>query len=168
MVIRCWEETDSLEELTELLHRAYARLGAMGLNYTAVDQSVEVTAERVGEGVCFVAVLDNRLVGTIVVTPTNPADSCTYYARPDVAGAQQFAVEPGMQGQGIGRALLQVAEERAQSDGYAYLALDTAEEATHLIEFYQRLGYELVGSVKWQSKVYTSVILSKPLSNSGG
>lgn len=38
-VIRPIEPGDSLEELTRLLHRAYAPLGKLGLNYTAVDQS---------------------------------------------------------------------------------------------------------------------------------
>lgn len=168
MVIRLWEEADSLEELTGLLHRAYARLGAMGLNYTAVDQPVEVTAQRISEGCCFVATLDRKVVGTIVVTPPDPNASCAYYAQAEVAGAQQFAVEPELQGQGIGRALLQTAEVQAKSDGYAYLALDTAEQATHLLEFYQRLGYQVVGTVKWRSKVYTSIVLSKLLSDSGG
>jgi hypothetical protein len=32
------DPNDSFEELTGLLHRAYASLGAMGFNYTAVDQ----------------------------------------------------------------------------------------------------------------------------------
>ena len=39
---------DSVEGLTELLHRAYAALGARGWNYTAVDQTIEVTGKRRG------------------------------------------------------------------------------------------------------------------------
>jgi ribosomal protein S18 acetylase RimI-like enzyme len=163
ITIRRWEETDSLEELTALLHRAYAPLGALGLNYTAVDQSVEVTARRIAQRPCFVAVREGRLVGTVVVTPPNPGYPCEHYARPDVAGAHQFAVEPEYQGQGIGRALLRAAEEQARADGYAHLSLDTAEEATHLIELYQRLGYRAVDTVQWWGKVYRSVVLSKPL-----
>ena len=50
ITIRRITASDSLAELTELLHRAYARLGRMGLNYTAVDQSVEDTARRIGHG----------------------------------------------------------------------------------------------------------------------
>jgi hypothetical protein len=41
--IRQLTSADSLEELTDLLHAAYKRLGDMGLNYTAVDQPVEET-----------------------------------------------------------------------------------------------------------------------------
>ena len=42
--IRVFAADDLIEHLTELLHRAYAPLGARALNYTAVDQSVETTA----------------------------------------------------------------------------------------------------------------------------
>ena len=63
--IRRVTEGDSIEALTVLVHRAYARLGAMGLNYTAVDQSPAVTAKRVGRGVCYVAEFGGELVGTI-------------------------------------------------------------------------------------------------------
>jgi len=45
--IRLLAAGDSLALLTDLLHRAYAPLGARSLNYTAVDQTVETTAHRV-------------------------------------------------------------------------------------------------------------------------
>lgn len=48
--IRPFSATDSVAELTSLLHRAYARLAQMGLNYTAVDQSPDVTARRIEGG----------------------------------------------------------------------------------------------------------------------
>lgn len=63
--IRAFLESDSISELTVLLHRAYARLGAMGLNYTAVDQTPEVTAQRIRGGNCFVAADGARLVGWV-------------------------------------------------------------------------------------------------------
>ena len=65
-LIRTLQPSDSLHELTALLHRAYARLGAMGLNYTAVDQSPEITAKRIAGGQCFVAEIEGKLAGTIV------------------------------------------------------------------------------------------------------
>jgi hypothetical protein len=43
------------------------------------------------------------------------------------------------------------------------LAMDTAEQATHLVELYTRLGYRHVGWVQWPGKVYRSVVLSKPV-----
>ena len=159
--LRQFHATDSIDELTSLLHRAYARLGKMGLNYTAVDQSPEVTARRIRGGHCFVVAAGPKLVGTIVAQPTYDQNDCEYFTRPGVAGAHQFAVDPEHQGLGIGRMLLQRAERWAEESGFAELAMDTAEPATHLVELYTRLGYRHVGWVQWPGKVYRSVVLSK-------
>jgi GNAT superfamily N-acetyltransferase len=161
--IRPLEESDSVHELTSLLHRAYARLARMGLNYTAVDQTPEVTAKRMQGGVCFVATMNAELVGTILVQPTYAKNHCEYFTRPGVACAHQFAVDPGRQGLGIGRKLLQRAEQWATEGGFTELAMDTAEPARHLVELYGSLGYRHVGSVRWPGKVYRSVVLSKLL-----
>jgi len=130
--IRPLETTDSIGELTSLLHRAYARLGQMGLNYTAVDQTPEVTSSRIRGGHCFVVTAAHKLVGTIVVQPTYRQSACEYFMRLGVAAAHQFAVDPDYQGSGIGRMLLQRAEQWATAAGFAELAIDTAEPAKHL------------------------------------
>lgn len=161
--IRPLSESDSIVELTALLHKAYARLGRMGLNYTAVDQTPEVTAKRIRGGSCFIATQGSELVGTIVVQPTYQENECEYFTRAGVACAHQFAVDPKHQGAGIGRLLLEHAEQWARQSGFAELAIDTAEQARHLIELYSRLGYRHVGWVSWPGKVYRSVVLSKPL-----
>jgi len=161
--IRLLDESDSIPELTALLHRAYARLGSMGLNYTAVDQPPEVTAKRISGGCCFVATIEDALVGTIVVQPTYAQSQCEYFTRPGVAAAHQFAVDPDRQGLGIGRQLLLKAEEWAMGNGFLELAMDTAEQADHLIELYKGLGYHHVDWVQWTGKVYRSVVLSKSL-----
>lgn len=161
--IRLLDNSDSVPDITALLHRAYARLGGMGLNYTAVDQSPEVTAKRIRGGTCFVATMDDTLVGTIVVQPTYAQNECDYFTRPGVAAAHQFAVEPTRQGLGIGRSLLSKAEEWATDQGFRELAMDTAEQATHLIDLYKGLGYRHVDWVQWTGKVYRSVVLSKML-----
>ena len=55
--IRPIRPDDNMEQsATALLHRADADLGAMGLNYTAVDQSAEVTRLRIAGGRGFVAI----------------------------------------------------------------------------------------------------------------
>jgi GNAT superfamily N-acetyltransferase len=162
-LIRPLQPNDSLLDITHLLHRAYARLGAMGLNYTAVDQTPQTTAERITGGQCYVAEVEAKLVGTIVVKPTYATNECEYFTRPGVAAVHQFAVDPTTQGQGIGRALLQVCETWASKQGFRELAMDTAEQAQHLITLYTGLGYRQVGFVQWPGKVYRSVVLSKPL-----
>jgi len=166
--IRRLEAGDSLAELTALLHRAYATLGAMGFNYTAVDQNVATTRERIGSGECYLAFIGQRTVGTLLLGPVAEIQlSCEWYCRPGVWTIGRFGVDPDLRGQGIGSELLAFAERRAESLGAAEAALDTAEGAEHLLEFYGKRGYRRVGHVQWEGKNYRSVVLSKALSTAG-
>lgn len=161
--IRELQAGDSIEALTALLHRAYARLQAMGLNYTAATQSTDVTRRRIAGGTCFVAVRGEDIVGTVLAHPTYERSDCAYFTRPGVGCIHQFAIEPHLQGGGLGRALLERAERWLTESGFAEVAMDTAEPATHLIDFYRRLGYQAVDFVQWPGKCYRSVVLSKRL-----
>jgi GNAT superfamily N-acetyltransferase len=168
-VLRPLQSSDSLEALTALLHRAYARLGALGLNYTAVDQSIETTARRVAGGHCLVAERDGQIVGTVTVNGALDADAapdaraCAWYLRRDVAHLHQLGVEPAAQGQGIGNALIAACERWAREQGYRAIGLDTALPAEHLRRRYAALGYAEVGDVQWSGKRYRTVIMVKPL-----
>jgi GNAT superfamily N-acetyltransferase len=168
---------DSLDEMTALLHRAYARLGGMGLNYTAVDQDVDVTRRRVDQGACYVAVAGTgKICGTIVLhapvggePPASTAlreeacDGAAWLKQPGIAHFGQFAVDPDLQGQGIGGRLMDTVEAQAKSLHATEIALDTAEPATHLVALYASRGYRFVGYAQWPGKTYRSVILSKRL-----
>jgi GNAT superfamily N-acetyltransferase len=161
--IRLLAANDSLEEITAVLHRAYARLAAMGFNYTAADQDVETTRKRFDGGQGFVAIDNEKIVGTIVVQPSKPTSPCAYYRHAHVASIHQFGIEPTRQGAGIGRALIAKCEQWARENGFVEIALDTAEQATHLIALYAKLGYEQRDFVQWEGKVYRSVVMSKSL-----
>jgi GNAT superfamily N-acetyltransferase len=167
--IRELAPSDSLDALTSLLHRAYAPLGAAGMNYTAVDQSIETTAQRLAGGQGFVAEQDGAVVGTVVVQGPRDADAhpdarvCAWYLRRDLAHLHQLGVEPAAQGRGIGGALIAACEEWARERGSKAIALDTAMPATHLRERYAALGYADVGDVQWSGKRYRTVIMVKPL-----
>lgn len=163
LTVRTLSSNDSVVALTQLLHRAYARLGAMGLNYTAVDQTPEVTAKRIDGGQCYIAEWSGSLAGTIVVKPTYETNDCEYFTKPGVAAVHQFGVEPSLQGKGIGKALLGMSETWARERGFREIAMDTAEQASHLLSLYSSLGYKHVGFVRWPGKVYRSVVLSKAL-----
>lgn len=163
LVIRRLLDSDSVSELTELLHRSYKRLADMGLRFVATHQSDAVTLERLSSGEAFVAELKGRIVGTILFRPPHLTRGCEWYDRPEVAMFGQFGVEPGLQGSGIGKALLLHCEQRAREEGASEIALDTSEKALHLIEMYQRWGYRLVGETQWDGVNYRSVIMSKRL-----
>ena len=163
ITIRDWARSDSIVEVTELLHDAYRPLGDMGLNYTAVDQPADTTRRRIERGRCVVAERDGRIVGTVTWYAPRTLGHCSWYERPGVAVFGQFAVSSREQGAGIGSMLIAEVERRTRMEDADELALDTAEPARHLIDYYRRRGYRQVEIAQWEGKTYRSVIMSKGL-----
>ncbi|AOJ29996.1 GNAT family N-acetyltransferase [Burkholderia seminalis] len=152
---------DSYAQLTPMLHRAFARLGAMGLNCTCVEQDEDVTRRRAEAGECYVAVRGGRVVGTATLYATDPSSACSLYRREGVASVRQVAVDPDCQSRGIGALLLSFAEQWAALRGYTLLALDTPHPAAHLLAFYGAQGFEVVDVMRFAGKRYDSAILCK-------
>jgi len=162
--IRPLGRDDDVEALTDMLHRSYAALGAKGWNYTAVDQTPEVTRERFAGGIGLAATDQaGRIVGTLVFYPPGKQSGSPWLKRPEVAHFGQFGVEPPLQKRGIGSRLMDAAEDMARDAGARELALDTAEPALHLIDWYSRRGYRFIEYAQWRGKRYCSVIMSKTL-----
>ena len=167
--IRPWQPGDSAAALTALLHAAYAPLAEAGLNFTAASQTEAMTAKRLAGGHGLVAVLGDALLGTITVSSAFDANhqpwarATPWFYRSDVAHLHQFAVAPGAQRSGVGRALLQAAEAWAQAAGHRAIALDTALPALHLQQRYRRAGYVEVAQVQWAGKSYRSAVMLKIL-----
>jgi GNAT superfamily N-acetyltransferase len=161
--IRPLRRQDSIVELTGILHRSYAALARVGLNYTAAYQTPDTTRRRVEHGQCFVAVDGTKLVGTILVNSVvpNPLGEC--FGRPEVASFHQFGVAPEFQRCGLGSLLLAHAEGWVKKLGFSQVALDVAESAPQLVAFCVRRGYRSVGGIQWSGKSYRSIIMSKEL-----
>jgi GNAT superfamily N-acetyltransferase len=151
--------TDSYEQLT--VHRAFARLGMMGLNCTCVDQDVAVTQIRAQAGDCFVVVANKQVIGTMTLYSRDIDSASEHYHSHQVASIRQLAVDPSWHNRGIGKSLLAFAEHWAATRGYAELALDTPYPAAHLLAFYRGQGFRIADTVRFAGKVYDSAILSK-------
>lgn len=162
VVLQRWDGVD-VAGLTAFLHRAYRGLAESGLAYVAASQTEDVTLRRTVGKECWVALGTDGLVGTVTVSPPGLQGGCGWYDRPDVAMFGMFAVDPALRGTGLGSALLAHAELRAGAFGATELALDTAETATHLIDYYARRGYRLVDAVDWPATNFASVVMSKTL-----
>jgi GNAT superfamily N-acetyltransferase len=161
VIIRPLAPADSIAELTNLLHRAYKPLADMGLRFVATWQDEAITRRRIAKGECWVAEEAGRLVGTVTFLPIASTSGSPWYDRPDVASLQQLAVDPSRQGSGLGGRLIDTALERARATGAAELALDTSEQALHLIELYSRRGFRFIEHVRWPAVNYRSVVMSK-------
>jgi GNAT superfamily N-acetyltransferase len=157
------EVRDSYTGLTRLLHAAYRGLAELGLNYVAATQDAKTTQRRIAVATaCWVARRAGDVVGTICHYAECPSEGHPgWYRSRDVSFFGQFGVEPSLHGCGIGARLLAAAEARAISDAKRELACDTAEPAQHLVAYYSRHGFRVVGRHRWPHAVYDSLILSK-------
>ncbi|WP_329581051.1 GNAT family N-acetyltransferase [Streptomyces sp. NBC_01361] len=163
--VRRFHEGDSVEELTFLLHRAYADHAAAGRVFFASYQSPQDTRHRLSKGECWVAIKNDELVGTVTVSA--PHVTPTGYPAPEGAGSfWQLAVEPSQRGSGLGHRLLALAESRIAALGSSHVAIDTSAAADDLVGWYLRRRYEPIGTWRWDVTNYESVVLAKDLSES--
>jgi GNAT superfamily N-acetyltransferase len=161
--VRPLEDADSLAHLTAMLHRAYKTHVDRGLRALSGFQPEEVTRKRIAHGECYVSTYLGKVVGTILFKDAAGTAGTPWFDGPGVASFSQLAVEPDLQGRGIGGVLIAKAEERARATGAAELALSTPQPATWLVEMYQRRGYRVVETHHWPETNYTSAIMSKAL-----
>lgn len=164
--IRKFDESfDSVDELTDLIHRAYKRLADMGLNFVATHQDSNETRSRLVKGDGFVLYSGQKLTGTITLYKERNKSQCQWYREEGVSYFGQFAVEPELQNNGIGSRLMEFIEDYAATSGLKEIALDTSEKAQHLIDYYSKRGYRFIQYLQWDRVNYRSVVMSKKLNS---
>lgn len=164
--VRLFEDDDA-PRLTQLLHDAYAELGAIGLNYTAVDQDVDVTRERARGGQCWIVEDGVQIVGTLTMSlpPSGGLQELTPVAREkNIAWLNQVAVSPDARGRGIAADLWRRGRQWAFSQGASLVGVDTALPADHLVRLYGSWGFVQAQTIHWPGKTYESVVMTRPLS----
>ncbi len=141
--------------LRKLLNEAYKELSDQGLNYTATYQDEETTRQRIQKGRAFVLELNNKIIATILFSKEN------YITKRNTAYVGQFAVAPEYKKRGYGSLLMTYCEDLAQAEKFEGIQLDTAQPAAHLVNWYLKRGYVVVGETHWEGKTYDSYIFEK-------
>jgi ribosomal protein S18 acetylase RimI-like enzyme len=141
-----------VERIAELVQAAYGHYveriggppGPMTDDYAEVVRTRRVTvAERGGE-----------IVGLLVLAVTDEGFLI-----------DNVAVDPGRQGSGVGRALLEEAEAAARRAGFNSIYLYTHEKMTENLALYARIGY-----VEYDRRVdggHARVFMRKDLTETG-
>lgn len=139
-------------EITDLLHLAYAEHAVNGIYFSACSQSEERTRERVGKGLCIVALLKGKLVGT-----------ATLHLREKVAHLCQFAVHPDYRSYGIGRKLQDYIFNIALINEKEALVCDTSERADRIVCWYLKNGWQKIGMLSYSTTNFYSIYFRKPV-----
>jgi ribosomal protein S18 acetylase RimI-like enzyme len=99
------------------------------------DPSEEIVKEYVTRGECFVAELEQKMVGVYVLLPT----------RPETIELVNVAVAEEMHGRGIGKQLVMDAVKVARSKGYKTIEVGTGNSGIGQLALYQKCGFRMVG-----------------------
>lgn len=165
LTVRLFEDQDA-EAVTDLLHRAYALLGAAGMNFTVLSQDAETTRNRARKGRCWVIERGGEPVATLTISlpPSGAMQRMSSVAcKPGMAWLNQLGVSPDLRRQGLATNLWELGQEWAREQGATAIGVDTAVPAERLVKLYQKWGFDHQEVVQWPGKTYESAVMVKPL-----
>jgi N-acetylglutamate synthase-like GNAT family acetyltransferase len=102
---------------------------------------------------------DGRMTGAVHVSVDSSKGSKGYFG--------MLAIDPLLQGAGLGRQLLEAAEDHCRRKGCSEMTMSTGEERKELVAWYQRLGYRVTSAAASDNAAFSRPIrvvqMSKPL-----
>jgi GNAT superfamily N-acetyltransferase len=123
---------DDVSAIRGVVHAAYEiYVPRIGKAPAPMDADYE---RLVADGDVWVGVLDGAIVGVLVIRPSG-----------DVLELENVAAAPVHQGQGLGRALIEFAEQHARNLGLTAVELYTNEAMVENLRLYPRLDYVETG-----------------------
>ncbi|TKB14716.1 MAG: GNAT family N-acetyltransferase [Mesorhizobium sp.] len=143
------------DELLALIRRAFAYMdGVIDPPSSAHRLTPESLRRKAGQETGFLAVENGRIVGCIFALEREK----DFYVG-------KLAVEPGLQGRGIGGRLMQAVEDLARRRGKQTIELQTRIELTENHAAFARLGFRETGRTAHEGYDWpTSITMRKVLS----
>ncbi len=133
---------DELDRTVEIILAAYDQLWPDGLGYYAdVIRSLPEVAISDDPLMVLVALAREAIVGSVAYLP-DATSAWAQWSDAEAAGMRMLAVDPTVQGGGVGRALVEECLSRARAAGRGRFRLHTAPEMRVAHGLYERLGFE--------------------------
>ncbi len=140
--IKLLGETDySLADVHDLLWRANESNRNSGFVLKTSEMSEERLKDKIGDGNCYAAIADQKLVGTITA---RAKQGRSWYCSGKYVSYMLAAVLPEYQGKHINTALAQKVFEYAEKIDANAVLLDTASGNGHALGIYRHQGFKLV------------------------
>jgi len=138
--IRIATEADCVA-ISKLLFQAFE---AFEKDYTkggfaATTISPEEVKSRIAKGIIWLAILNNKIVGTV-----------STFKNENTILIKSMAVHPDARGKKIGLQLLQQVENHAIADGAKYLYLNTTPYLKKAIRLYEKFGFEIINEPPYE------------------
>jgi ribosomal protein S18 acetylase RimI-like enzyme len=135
---------DDVDPLLELIHSAYR--GSGGRNGWTTEAELIAGPRTTRE--LLAADLADPAITLLVAGAHEGCAAVTHRAGEPTASFGMFAVRPGLQGSGLGKAVLAAAEEHARSGGATTMEMSVIDRRGELIAWYERRGYVRTGQTR--------------------
>lgn len=135
---------EDVEALLELIHSAYRGTG--GRNGWTTEAEL-IAGPRTTRDL-LAADLEDPTITLLVAGAHEGCAAVTHRAGEPTASFGMFAVRPGLQGSGLGSAVLAAAEEHARSGGATTMEMCVIDRRPELIAWYERRGYLRTGETR--------------------
>lgn len=145
LVVRRARGADDVETVAKMWVRAAERLAAKGSDQWQYPVKVHNINAAVAAGTCWLVHTDGQVAGTITVD--QQADPTYWLPEDDPTNAlyvHRMIIEPALQGQNAGVALLDWVAETAIAQGFHWVRLDAWRSNHGLRRYYEHLGFQLV------------------------
>ncbi len=110
---------------------AYLAYAERGIDLPAVSEGIE---DDIRDNIVWIGVLEGRTIGGAVLVP-----------RENHAVLANIAVDPSVTGSGLGRALMERAEQEVRKRGIKTLKLSTHVDIPENVSLYEHLGWRETG-----------------------
>lgn len=131
--------------------------GKLGQGYWSKQRSLRAQRERIrnseqrlpGRMIWVLEEGADLLGSTTLSTSPAPFWRKTMWAEPDAPAlcVSDLALFPAAEGKGLGKALMEFAEEAARSHGLCWVRLDAFTVNPHSTAFYRHIGYDERGNL---------------------
>lgn len=99
------------------------------------DPSVEMIETYRKQGECYVAVVEQEIIGTYVLLSIKPG----------IVEIMNIAVKEKWQGKGMGKQLVMDAIHQARKNGYRAIEVGTGNSSIAQLYLYQKCGFKMIG-----------------------
>lgn len=114
------------------------------------DPSEQLIMDYVHRGQCFVAEIDQQVIGAYVLLEKTL----------DTIELKNIVIKDEFQGQGLGKKLLVHSIEQARKKGYQALEVGTGNSSIGQLAFYQKCGFRMIGiDLNFFIRHYSEVII---------
>ncbi|MBS7210344.1 MAG: GNAT family N-acetyltransferase [Lachnospiraceae bacterium] len=157
VIIQKWinEDIITLDRIQMLLSKSHSENISKGLVYATATQTPERLKQKIGDGICFVAVENGKLVGTATVCQKKID---YWYYTGTVALIKLVAVDPDNKHSGIGTQLIETCINYAKENGIKVVVTDSAEENAVFGKLAKRCGFKVIDYCKYKANNFVSTV----------